>query len=54
MEGTRGEAPDFIWEQGYMEQLEHETQNARLLMPRKNGEVVCLKCRGLTGTNSRR
>jgi aldehyde:ferredoxin oxidoreductase len=42
-EGHKGRASDIIPEQAYTEPLEYEIQDPQLIMPGKDGEVVCLK-----------
>jgi aldehyde:ferredoxin oxidoreductase len=44
-EGHKGRASDTIPEQAYTEPLEYEIQDPQLIMPGKDGEVVCLKGR---------
>ena len=44
-EGHRGRESDTIPEQAYTEPLEYEIQDPQLILPGKDGEVVCLKGR---------
>ena len=44
-EGHKGRTCDTLPEQAYTEPLEYEIQDPQLLMPGKDGEVVCLKGR---------